>query len=143
MKKLIQICSILCLALAFTIISANAQSTKKVKADIPFDFNVGGKHYSAGKYTLKISDSRTTALVYLTDSENNILDTMLVSVAGEAASGSPELVFNNYDGQRFLSKIAITDRSYKITRTSVERQVAAGKKAAEKKPVIVAIASVN
>ena len=143
MKKLIQICSVLCLVLTFSFISAHAQTTKKIKADIPFDFNVGGNHYNAGSYTLRLADSRPGAAIYLIDSDNKIIDTLLVANVVEAAAGESTLTFNNYDGQRFLSNITTRGGSYRTIRTKVERQVAAGKRPVEKKPVLVAIATAN
>lgn len=143
MKRLIQICSVLCLALAFSFISANAQTTTKLNADVPFDFNAGGKHYKAGPYTLRITNSGNSAIIHITDPENNILDTMLARVSSNTSDGEPVLVFNNYEGQRFLSGIATREGSIKISRSTIERQIAAGKKRAEKKPAIIAIAITN
>jgi hypothetical protein len=143
MKKLIQICPVLCLALAFSFISANAQTTTKLKADVPFDFNAGGNHYKAGRYTLKISNSRTGAVIHIADQENKVLDTMLASVSSNTSDGEPVLVFNNYEGQRFLSGIAARDGTIKISRSAAERQIASGKMRAEKKPEIIAIAITN
>lgn len=143
MKRLTQICSILCLVFAFSIISANAQTMKKVKADIPFDFNLRGNNYRAGNYKFRIADLRPGVRVYLTDNENNVLDTFLVTALGEAPSGAAELVFNNYDGQRFLSRITTRECIYTIIRTSTERQIASRKKRADKRPEIVALAIGN
>ena len=48
MKKLIQICAVLSLVFAFSIVSARAQQTvKQYEAKIPFAFNVGQKSYRA------------------------------------------------------------------------------------------------
>jgi hypothetical protein len=143
MKKLIQICPVLCLVLAFSFISANARTTTKLKADIPFDFNAGGNHYKAGRYTLKISNSRTGAVIHITDAENKVLDTMLASVSSNTSDGESVLVFNNYEGQRFLTGIATRDDSIKISRSTTGRQAASGKWRAEKKPEIIAIAITN
>lgn len=141
MKRLIQFCSVLCLALAFSFVSANAQSAKKVEANIPFDFNAGGQHYKAGKYTLKISEARAAgAIVHLTDSDDRVLDTMLVALGVDSVQGSAEIVFNNYDGQRYLSGLNTRDCSYRFVRTSSERQIASGKRNSEKRPEIIAIA---
>jgi len=142
MKKLIQICSVFCLVFAFSIISANAQTTK-VKADIPFDFNLRGNNYRAGNYQLRITHLRPGVRVYVTDNENNILDTFLVTVAGEAPSGAAELVFNNYGGQLFLSRITTRESIFTIIRTGAERQIALSKKRAEKKPKTIAVAMTN
>lgn len=143
MKKLVQICSFFCLVFAFSAISANAQYTKNVEAVIPFDFNLGGNHYNAGSYNLRISDSRSSALVCLMDNENKILDTFLVAVTRESASGVSNLVFNNYGGQRFLSRINIRESIYNVAQTRVEREIASGKKRPEKKPKTIAVATAN
>ena len=140
MKKLIQICSVLCLVMAFSIISANAQSTQKIKADVPFDFNVAGKHYNAGKYTLKISDTRQGgAIAHLTDNDGHVLDTIIVAASGDYSRSDAKLTFNNYDGQRFLSRISTSESAYRIARSSVERQVASGKKAESSRPTSIAL----
>lgn len=143
MKRLIQICSVLCLVMAFSFISANAQTTTKLKADVPFDFNAGGKQYKAGRYNLRISGARTGAVIHIMDPENKVLDTMLASVSSNTADGESVLVFNNYEGERFLSGIATGEGSIKIARSNTERQIASGKKRAEKKPEIIAIAMTN
>jgi hypothetical protein len=141
MKKIIQICSLLSLIVAFSIVSANAQAAKKITADIPFDFNIGAKHYTAGQYNLTVSESRSTgAIVRLTDAEGDILGTVLVLTGGEAVPGESKLVFNNYEGQRFLAEITTADGSYRIIRSGVEREIASGKKPATRRPEVVAIA---
>jgi hypothetical protein len=140
MKKLIQLCSLLSLIVAFSFISANAQAEKTITADIPFDFNVGTKHYNAGQYKLKVSDSKAIAVVYITDADGAILDSVHVLTGGEAVSGDSKLVFNNYEGQRFLAQIKTADSSYKMVRSGIERQMASGKKPAGQKPEVVAIA---
>jgi hypothetical protein len=143
MKKLIQICSVLCLVAAFSFISANAQTITKLKADVPFDFNAGGNHYKAGRYTLKISNSHNAAVIHIMDQENKLLDTILASVSSRTSDGGSVLVFNNYEGQRFLSGIATRDGSIKISRSNSERQTASRQRRAEKKPEIIAITITN
>lgn len=141
MKKIIQICSLLSLIVAFSFVSANAQAAKKITANIPFDFNIGTKHYTAGRYNLNVSESRSTgAVVRLTDANGDILTTILVLTGGESVPGDSKLVFNNYEGQRFLAEITTADGSYRIVRSGTEREVASGKKPAERKPEVVAIA---
>jgi hypothetical protein len=141
MKKLIQICSLLSLIVAFSFLSASAQSTRKIEAQVPFDFNVGDKNYPAGTYELRISESRSNgAIVYLTDGEKNILETLLVSISGNSVNGDSKLVFNNYNGQRFLSRIEARENSYRVARSGIERQIAGGKKSAARTPEVVALA---
>ena len=44
--------------------SLNAQSPQKYRAEIPFNFEVNGKQYTAGRYTLgPITDSARSAIV--------------------------------------------------------------------------------
>ena len=140
MKKIIQICSVLSLIVAFSFVSANAQAGKKITANIPFDFNIGAKHYTAGEYKLKISDSGATALVHITDADGAILDSLLVLAGDGAVPGDAKFVFSNYEGHRFLAQITTASGSYKMIRSGVERQTSSGKKPATPKPEVAAIA---
>ena len=79
----------------------------------------------------------------LMDNGNKILDTFLVAVAVNGASDVSQIVFNNYGHQRFLSRINIRKSIYNVPRTSIEREIASGKKRAEKKPKTVAVAMTN
>lgn len=140
MKKIIQICSVLSLVVAFSFVSANAQGAKTITADIPFDFNIGAKHYTTGQYKLKVSEARSTAVVHIMDADGTVLGSVLVLPGGDAVRGDSKLVFNNYEGQRFLGEITTADGSYKMVRSGIERQTASGKKPTTQKPEVVAIA---
>ena len=141
MKKLIQICSLLSLIVAFSFLSANAQNTTKIEAQIPFDFNIAGKQYPAGAYNLRVTNSRSVGvLVQLTDRENNNLGTLLVSLANGGMNSEAKLIFDNYEGQRFLSRIDVREGSYRVLRSGVKRHTTGEKKSKVQSPEVVALA---
>jgi hypothetical protein len=140
MKKLIQICSVICIAIAFSIVSANAQTTHKIKAQVPFDFSVGGKHYDAGKYDLKVSDTRTGAIVQLFDDRNSILATLLVSGTADQAADGAKLVFSTYEGQLYLTRISTSNGSYRVARSKDGWPNSSRSDRAKRTPQVVALA---
>lgn len=125
MKKLIQICSILSLLVIFTAVSAQAQSVTQYKAQIPFDFNIGQKSYEAGSYVIKVTKPSIGGITLsLEDNEGNKLQTLLGAENGDVSEKEPELVFNRYDNQRFLTKILTPKSGILVAMTKDERQIA-------------------
>lgn len=131
MKKIIQAVSFLGLALIFGGITANAQSsTTKVDANVPFDFTVGEKSFSAGKYTLRISNAAAgVSLMEVRDSEGEIVQTVLLSTNGERRRATSELVFDRVEGTVVLAKIVTADAGYSVPLSSNVKLVAAARKA--------------
>jgi hypothetical protein len=125
MKKLIQICSLFGLLVIFSAVSANAQTVSSYKADIPFDFNIGQKSYQSGSYvvrTAKISDSAVS--LTLEDEKGNKLQTILVAASGDASRKQPELVFNRYENQRYLTKLMTQNAIISIAMSKDEKRIA-------------------
>jgi hypothetical protein len=107
MKKLIQICAVLSLVFAFSIVSAHAQQTvKQYEAKIPFDFNIGQKSYHAGSYVIKISRLASNGiLLSLEDDNNNRLQSVIVAETDQRSKNAPQLMFDVQENQRYLTKI--------------------------------------
>lgn len=126
MKKFIQITAVLSLLFVFTAIGVNAQTeVKSFDAKVPFDFNIGSKFYQAGHYTLKINKTATNGLqLTVLDQERNILQSILVADSGDIADAESHLVFNNYNNQRFLSKIKTLNKGIDIFMTKTEKEAA-------------------
>ncbi len=125
MKRFIQICSFLSLLILFSAVSAQAQSVNRFEGQIPFDFNIGQKSYKAGSYVIKIrKDSVRNTTLTLEDNKGNVLHTALVLENGSTSETNPELVFNRYENQRFLSKIATTKSAFSIAMSNSEKQIA-------------------
>ena len=122
MKRVIQICSMLVLAAAFSVVSAQAQTLDRINAKIPFNFNVGDKSYDAGEYIIKTSRlSDSTVQVSLADSNGNTLQNFLVFSAGETAGGKERLVFAVYNDRHYLSKILTNGKGLLLTQVEPEK----------------------
>ncbi|HEX6280113.1 MAG TPA: hypothetical protein VFZ49_08900 [Pyrinomonadaceae bacterium] len=131
MKKIIQTVSFLGLALIFGGVTANAQGpTTKVDANVPFDFTVGEKSFSAGKYTLRISRAAVgVSILELRDGADEIVQTVLLSTNGERRRESSELIFDRVEGTVVLAKIVTADAGYSVPHASGAKLVAAARRA--------------
>lgn len=125
MKKLIQFSAVLGLIFVFSVVFANAQTTKRYSVNIPFDFNVGQKSYPAGNYQIKVERISIDAVAFsITDDEKNNLQTIIIPRKGKSAKDEPQLVFNRYKNQRFLSRFITAQNGYSLLKTAAERRAA-------------------
>lgn len=124
MKKLIQICALLSLVFAFSIVSAHAQQTvKQYEAKIPFDFNVGQKSYQAGNYVIKISRLASNGIIVsLEDENNNRLQSVVVSETDKVSQKTPQLQFEVQDNQRYLTAIYSQDIGVSLSKPKTEKR---------------------
>jgi hypothetical protein len=123
MKKLIQICSVLTLVFAFSIISANAQ-TQRYEANVPFDFNIGGKSYTAGKYLLKIGRVPTGKILFIEDNNKKYLQTALVSEGGNVSKNNSILRFTRYADQWVLTNLMTAETGFNLPLSKSQKQIA-------------------
>lgn len=75
-KKALQICSLVGLLAVLAVVSAQAQTDGRYKAQIPFDFSIGGKTYQPGSYLISVRNldrSPTTKIFSVTDAKNRVL----------------------------------------------------------------------
>jgi len=96
----------LALLLPLVATRANAQSTRELVANMPFDFTVCQQQLPAGKYKVRPISS-ASANVLLVRSEDNraaeIVCTNSVQSTKPVANG--KLIFNRYGDQYFLSEM--------------------------------------
>ena len=105
MKRIIQVCSMLVLTVVFFAVTANAQTSSRINAKIPFNFTVGEKAYNAGDYVIQVSRvSVSTSSITLQDDMGKILQSFLVLSNGESASGAEHLVFDNHSLSKIITK---------------------------------------
>jgi hypothetical protein len=95
----------LSLLLVVTAASVQAQSNRS-KITIPFSFNVGEKTLPAGEYTIEPNrrDSQTVWLLLGNNGSANVAFAT-TSLWAREMTEETKLVFNNYDGQYFLSQV--------------------------------------
>lgn len=99
MKKFIQLFSMLSLALVFGAAAAMAQTNTKVNAEIPFDFNIGGRILAKGSYQLDISKYASGAATVTVIDRNGVrLETVVASLTENSKNSTPGLEFKR-DGE--------------------------------------------
>lgn len=130
MKKLIQICSLLTLLVAFSIVSVSAQSNFGSEVEIPFAFQVADNSYEAGSYIVKVNKlTPSTAKLSIEDPETGKIQNVLMSITGESAGSEIKLVFDNYEGRRHLSKVRTTESTFAVAGLKGYKDAAARKSA--------------
>jgi len=92
-------------ALMAALVSAHAQSSGSVVADIPFEFTVGGKSLSAGEYSVRtITPSGNTLLISGRNSHDAAIR-LTNSIQAREVTGKATLVFHRYGQRYFLSEV--------------------------------------
>ena len=95
------------IALAFmTAVATNAQSGRQtLRANVPFDFVVGGKTLAAGEYTVaKINQDSTGIQVSGRANHQNAIR-LSIPVQAKASEQRAMLIFHRYGDQYFLSQV--------------------------------------
>lgn len=128
MKKLIQICSLLTLLVAFSVVSVSAQSNFGTEVEIPFAFQVADRSYEAGSYIVKVNKlTPSTAKLSIENPETGNVQNILLSVNGESTGSEIKLVFDNYEGRRHLSKVRTTESTLAVAGLKGYKNAAARK----------------
>ena len=137
-KQAFRILTVLSLLLTMSAAIVHAQSKRSI-INIPFSFTVGHKTLPAGEYTVQPnrSNSDNVWLVESTTGHDSVIFTSGSAWTRETQENT-KLVFNNYDGQYFLSQIwsAGDNTGRELRMPRVERQLAKSRIHREK--VIVA-----
>lgn len=101
MKRITLIAS-LCLVLGLVVVSANAQEEVGVGVQIPFNFDVAGKMYQSGHYTIFPSSHR----IKIADADGKIVALLLANALSVRSVGKKgEIVFHCYGDRCFLAEV--------------------------------------
>ena len=114
------------LALASAVVSANAQSSNRLAAEIPFDFAVGGQTMAAGDYILGPATSDGSGLIVRSKDVNGKSVVRLTnSIEPNARKKHARLVFHRYGQRYFLAEVwgAGNSAGRKLTESSEERAI--------------------
>lgn len=117
MKKIIFAVSFLSLVFVFGGTYANAQASSRIDAEIPFDFVVGDKVFSAGKYVIRLRRSSASVnllTMELRDSNNQPVYDTFAFPNGDPAEGKPALVFDRSYGQATLARIRVDNHGFSV-----------------------------
>ena len=133
-KHAFTILAVFSLLLTISAASVHAQSNRST-INIPFSFTVGHKTLPAGEYSVEPgrSDSNSSWLIQSVQGNGSVLFSTS-SIWTIETQKTSRLVFNNYDGQYFLSQIwSVGDNSGReLYRPRSERQLAKSRILVEK-----------
>ena len=122
-KLLAKISLLGAIVLVTTVGSAQAQSLEyRIRANIPFDFSIGDKKLSSGKYSIGRArqNSDDTALSILDGDGRSKANTLSHAVQTLRSKDRTTLVFHRYGDQYFLYQVWIagqtTGREFSISR---------------------------
>jgi hypothetical protein len=101
-----------------------APFTVKIRAEIPFDFNVGKKRLPKGEYL--IESLGDTGTLTIRDARKGKAVTFNTIRSKPTDSNKSKLVFNRYGDQYFLARIwdQSSETILKLNRSSVEKRLA-------------------
>ena len=129
-REILKSFTILMLTLVFAALTAQAQSTNQMKADIPFRFTIGNQTLPAGEYTVRYvnQDSGKTALLFRSmDGKTSRIVNMNTTQRGEGEAKA-SIVFNQYGDSYFLSEVWTGGDQYGLSlpKSRMERQLKDG-----------------
>lgn len=119
-------------------LSAHAQSSKELTANIPFSFNVADKTFPAGEYSVtRLNPQSDKAALAIKSVDGRMSKVVLTNtVWADKAQATAKLIFNRYGDQYFLSQIwTIADNTgLELPKSRNERTLArnAGERAPER-----------
>jgi biopolymer transport protein ExbD len=122
MKKFIQICSLFSLLFVFSATAAFAQGGTGSEVNIPFAFNIGDRAFDAGNYIVKVDHRSGSAILSIQNTETDEMQSMIVKIGAQSTSGNVNLIFDNVNGQHYLSRINTPDRTYALLKSKAEKE---------------------
>lgn len=105
LKRFTMLMVIVAVSFMTAVTSANGQSPRTVVADVPFNFNVGGKALMAGKYSVKAFTANGDALAISNKQSNRTAIRLTLSIQARRAPEQSKLVFHRYGQRYFLSEV--------------------------------------
>jgi hypothetical protein len=93
-----------------------------VRANVPFDFSVGGQSLPTSKYEISRIEDQTEETLAIRNL-NDQSECKLVLARTNEATGQPKLVFDRYGGKYFLVGIVTQDGSYDLPQSKAEQRL--------------------
>jgi len=125
-KQILSIVATLTLIIPMTIIGY-AGLRGRVKADIPFDFMVGGKELKAGRYSVdRLFPGNTVGTLIIRSADNSKAANFNVNIVYGKGEQQASLVFRRYGNQYFLAQIfgGESRQGYGLMKSKAEREAA-------------------
>lgn len=93
-------------ATAFTT-NVSGQTGKTVRANVKFDFQIGDRVYPAGEYRIESVGQPENILRIISVGDVKKTQFILANHSNAGKTQAPRLVFDNYGGNYFLTKIVL------------------------------------
>src|SRR5262245_17087964 len=121
-KKIRSIVVIVTLMLTMAAIGC-AEISGRIKADVPFAFNVVGKQFQAGKYVVDRLNINGTLIIRSLD--NSAVANFNVNNVTDKGEGKARLVFRRYGDQYFLAQVydGSSKEGQELPKSKTEREV--------------------
>jgi hypothetical protein len=103
-RQVLKIFSMLILAVALAAVAAHANPASGLKANIPFDFSVGGNTLPAGVYTVTPMSTSSVLLIRREDCRAGAM-VRTDGMYAEQIQDQTKLVFHRYGNQYFLAQV--------------------------------------
>jgi len=126
MKKQILNAVVTLIVIAALSIAGFAGLDRSVKANIPFDFMVGGEQLPAGKYTVEMGIARSALMVR--NWKTKQAASSITQDYEVRADSKPRLVFHRYGNQYFLAKVITYSKGIDLPKSKAEREAAKAKR---------------
>ncbi|MBA2379459.1 MAG: hypothetical protein H0V76_07775 [Blastocatellia bacterium] len=137
MKRFIQFLSVISLAMVFGVAGVFAQAGTRLEAEIPFDFMIGDKSFSAGSYTLSLAPARAGVTTFdLKDAKGRVIHSAHAMSRGFSAKGKSVLVFNNDTGDSRLERIITPDVGLGVSMGRSSKALAQKRKVDSKETIV-------
>ena len=126
LRAVIMLVSIIALAFATAVASSAQSRVKKIKADIPFDFVVGGKTLAAGEYLVGQITTNSDAGILIRSNESS---QKVISLTNALYASAPKrqaaLTFRRYGNTYFLAQVWLSGSGAgrEVVRSKAERSV--------------------
>lgn len=95
--------------------------SRKLEANIPFDFMVNGKTLAAGQYT--VEQGSTQNVLVIRNWETKQAAAAITHGCEVGADSKPQLIFHRYGNQYFLAKV-LSDTGAELVKSKAEREAA-------------------
>jgi hypothetical protein len=103
-KGLTMLTLIMALALATAVVTANAQSSVRVKAQIPFEFTVGNETLPAGEYMVRPATNNGEVLS-VENAKTSVSSIRIATPIKPNGESNARLVFHRYGELYFLREV--------------------------------------
>jgi hypothetical protein len=125
-RKILQICTLLGLALILAVVSTEAQTIIQYKANIPFDFNIGKKTYQSGDYIIYVKSlNQLSAMLSVKNAKTLDLRKIVVLMNGSRSRADKTvLMFDRYADQYVLTQMVSPGFGLSAPKSKVKKRTA-------------------